>query len=38
MSMCEYVNMSIGALGGQRHWIPLELELQAVISHLMWVL
>ena len=22
----------------QRHWIPMELELQTIVRHLMWVL
>lgn len=30
--------MSAGTCGGQRQWIPLELELQVVVVHLVWVL
>lgn len=33
-----HVCVSISARRCQRHWIPLELELQAVASHLTWVL
>lgn len=35
--MCEYMHMSIGTSRGHRPY-PLELELQAVVSHLMLVL
>lgn len=34
---CGYVRMSAGAHGIQRFWI-LELKLQAVVSHVTWVL
>lgn len=27
-----YVHVSLGAQGGQRYWVPLELELQEVVS------
>jgi hypothetical protein len=30
--------MSAGACRGQRYWISLELELQGLVSCLMWVL
>lgn len=30
--------LSAGAHEGQRHPIPMELELQSVMSHLTWVL
>lgn len=36
---CAYMHACINASahGGQKHWIPLELEFQAIVSHLMWV-
>lgn len=38
-SVCGYVYMSESVQGGQkRAQIPLQLDLQAVESHLMWVL
>lgn len=30
--------MRTGAWGGQRHQIPLDLDLHRVVSHLIWVL
>lgn len=33
LGMCAH-----GLCGGQKHQIALELELQAAVSHLMWVL
>lgn len=36
MSLC--VHMCGDALGGQSHWIPLELNSQRVMSSLAWVL
>lgn len=33
ISVYGYVHISIGTCGGQRDWKPLELELQAVVSH-----
>lgn len=33
-----YVQVSAGTCGGQRQRITLELELQVVVVHLMWVL
>lgn len=41
--VCEGVGSGRGTVGGvgshgnQRFWIPLELKLQAVMSHLMWI-
>lgn len=32
-SVCGYVHLNAGAHRGQRHWISLEWELQAVVSH-----
>lgn len=29
--------LSAGVHGGQKHWMPLKLELQVSVSHLMWV-
>jgi len=36
--LCEYVDVSAGASGSESYQIPLELELQAVVSHLTLVL
>lgn len=36
--LCEYVQVSAGAQGGQRWQISLELGLEMVISHTVWVL
>lgn len=36
MSLC--VHMCGDALGGQSHWIPLELNSQGVVNSLAWVL
>ena len=36
--VCGYVHVSADALRGQRHWIPLEVELQVVVSCLSLVL
>jgi hypothetical protein len=36
--LCEYVHMSTGTCQEQRHQTPLQLDLQVVMSHLMWVL
>lgn len=38
--MCVgYVHMSVqDALGGQKHWTAMELELEASVSCLVWVL
>ena len=33
-----HLHVRAGALGGQRCWVPLGLELQAVVSFQMWVL
>lgn len=30
--------MKIGAPEGQRHWIPLELDLRVIVSHTTWML
>lgn len=41
MPMCAsvwYVHLSTGAFDSQRPWIPLALEIQVVLSHLIWVL
>lgn len=38
MSMREHVRVSAGAHRGQRHHMFLELEFQAVVNHLTWVL
>lgn len=38
MSACFYLHTSTGAHEYQWLWIPLELELQQVMSHLLWVL
>lgn len=35
---CGYVNVNAGVHRGQRHWILLELELEAVVSQQMWML
>ena len=38
MSACIYVHsVPVGAFRGQRVPDPLKLELEAVVSHLMWV-
>lgn len=34
---CKCVHVSMEA-GGRRHWISLQLVVQAVLSHLVWVL
>lgn len=36
--MCIYVHVSTDAHQGQKNCIPLELELQAVVNYVMWVL
>lgn len=36
--MREHVRVSAGAHRGQRHHMFLELEFQAVVNHLTWVL
>lgn len=33
-----YVHMSVGANRDQRCWLSLELEFQATVSHVVWVL
>ena len=35
--MCIYA-MCMPLEAGRRHWIPLELEFQAVVGHVIWVL
>lgn len=35
---CGYVNVNTGVHRGQRHWMLLELELEAVVSQQMWML
>lgn len=35
---CGYVNVNAGVHRGQRHWILLERELEAVVSQQMWML
>lgn len=35
---CVCVFMRSDIYGGQRHWIPLDLNLQAIVNHLKWVL
>lgn len=30
--MCGYVHRSVGAIGGHRGWIPMELVLQVSVS------
>ena len=35
-SVWMYVHMSVGALKGQRHWIPLQQKTQAIESHMAW--
>lgn len=35
---CEYVHRSAGTFRYQRHWIPLELTLQVVVSDPLWEL
>lgn len=36
--MCIYVHVSTTAHRGQKNCIPLELELQAVVNYVVWVL
>ena len=36
--MCACMHMHACSHKGQRRWIPLELELQAVVSYLAWML
>ena len=39
VSVCEYAHVDAGTQGGKKKASdPLELKLQAVVSHLMWVL
>lgn len=36
--MCIYVHVSTGAHRGQKNCIPLDLELQAIVNFVVWVL
>lgn len=38
MSVCGCVHISESSQVGQRHWMPLELELQLFVSCQIWVL
>jgi hypothetical protein len=38
VSICRYVHKSSNAHKGQKAWLPLELELKAVVSYLILVL